>query len=281
MGKRQVAFAEKSSVVFNMENSSIELGEARLRDGLRVYAVGDVHGCIDELKQMLDLIEGDLVQHPIKDYRIVFLGDYLDRGPDSKAVVQTLMSLQEQRPEHVICLLGNHDEKLLLALEPQPTAWLDKYMKYGGIETLTSFGMSKRFLKDVKAGKIDAKTFAKAVRDEMPKIELDYLRSLPRSITIDDYFFVHAGINPERDFDQQDDHDLVWIREPFLSWKDAFSKVVIHGHTRQTQVDVRTNRINVDTSCVYGHALTTVVLEENKHRFISVSAPEYWQSSVS
>ena len=262
-----------------MAKKTVKLGEASLRKGLRIYAVGDIHGCLDELKQMLRIIKKDRKKNPVKDYRIVFLGDYLDRGPNSRKVISKLTKLCKAKPKRIICLLGNHDEKLLSAASPQSDDWLELYFRYGGGDTLNSYGFNEKDLRDAELGKLRGRPLARRICKIVPELHWQFLESLPRSCSFDDYFFAHAGVDPKRSFDDQKAHDLCWMREPFLSWKKPLAKVVIHGHTRQSEPDIRLNRINVDTSCCYGEKLTAVVLQEDTYRFLEVQSVSKWQGS--
>ncbi|MEL6503845.1 MAG: metallophosphoesterase family protein [Pseudomonadota bacterium] len=261
-----------------MPTNTVMLGKASPGKDMRVYAIGDVHGCRWEMGVMLDLIEQDLSASPMGDHRIIFLGDYCDRGPDVCGVIDRLMGLRAQ-DERVVCLLGNHDDKLRKAhkvLDPRDFAM---FLRYGGAATLASYGADARELQrlELQGDEKARKRVRDIVRDVVPKAHFEFIKNLPRSVEIGDYFFCHAGVDPDRKFHKQDGEDLIWIREPFLSHKKPLAKVVIHGHTRQTRVDVRDNRINVDTSCCYGGALSCVVLEKKKYRFLQVPArQQHW-----
>ncbi len=247
----------------------IELGKSRVPDGLRVYAVGDVHGCFDEMRWLLAMIEYDLADHPVDDYRIVFLGDYMDRGPHSKEVLSHLMALCERDPR-VICLCGNHDEMLLTFMtdpfnRTDPLKRGQMYFRNGIATTLKSYG-----------ARLDENNLTEEMIRDLPVtmntlisgFHFHFLRNLPRTASIGDYFFCHAGIRPGVALDDQDDKDLIWIRGDFLEYEKPFEKVVIHGHTSRDKVEVRSNRINIDTKCHQSGILTSVVLEGADHRFL-------------
>ncbi|MEE9313434.1 MAG: metallophosphoesterase family protein [Rhizobiaceae bacterium] len=261
---------------------SVKVGTAHAGKKMRIYAIGDVHGCLDEMKDMLKLIKRDLKTRPIKHHRIVFVGDFVDRGPDSKGVVKYLKKLIRKN-KHVTCLFGNHDEKLLLARKEMPLDKFDSYFRFGGAETMLSYGVSTKKLKRISDNPINKKaaiSFAKKAKKRIPKSHVKFLKKLPRSITIGDYFICHAGVHPQVALDEQKEQDLIWIREPFLSWDRPLDKVIIHGHTRRSKPDVRKVRINVDTSCCYGGELTAVVLEGVDHHFLTVKArKKYWSKS--
>lgn len=261
-----------------MSSNGIKLGKASPGEDMRVYAIGDVHGCRHELGMMLDLIEQDLSATPIEDHRIIFLGDYCDRGPDVCGVIERLMALQAQ-DERVICLLGNHDDKLRKARKTMDPRGFAMFLRYGGAATLASYGADAGELQmlELQADENARKQLRDIARTVVPQAHFDFFDSLPRSFSLGDYFFCHAGVHPDRELHKQDEEDLIWIREPFLSHKMPLKKVVVHGHTRQTKVDVRENRINVDTSCSYGGALSCVVLEQKTYRFLQVPArKQHW-----
>ena len=206
------------------------------------YAVGDIHGCLAKLTTLIGFCEADAGEHPINP---VFLGDYIDRGPDSRGVVEHLMALQQARPDQVICLMGNHEDMLLTAADNGD--WKDQWLRNGGLQTLRSYGVA-----DVTG---------------IPKDHLDWLRKLPKFHDDGLRFFTHAGIHPDRALDRQDEHDLLWIREPFLSSDKDFGRLIVHGHTplRGGKPDIHFNRLNLDTAAVYGGPLTAAVFTSD-HR---------------
>jgi len=244
----------------------IHLSDAKVPKGTRVYAIGDVHGCLDELDQLLDLIKDDLETTPTEKPVIVFLGDYVDRGPDSAGVIKRLMKLQKKQA-NVICLKGNHEDKFLDFLaNPRPLA--SGFFAYGGMETSQSFGIKKRPLSDPLK---NAAQIRDLLMDSISKKQLKFLRALQTSVSIGDYFFCHAGIKPDIKLNKQDEYDLLWIRQEFLSWPKLHKKIIVHGHTPQAEPEVLANRINVDTKCYATGVLSCVVLEEDKHRFLQTA----------
>lgn len=208
---------------------------------LKTYAIGDIHGCLDKLERLVQLCELDADDQCA---RFVFLGDYIDRGPDSRGVVQYLMAFQAYIPERVICLKGNHEDMLLSAVEDESRE--DHWLRNGGTQTLYSYQVPTAF--------------------DLPRNHLDWLRSLPLSYDDGLRFFVHAGVHPDRPFDQQDEHDLLWIREPFLSSEKDLSRLVVHGHTPLASgvPEQRRNRLNIDTGAVYGRPLSAAVFSERE-----------------
>ena len=214
------------------------------------YAVGDSHGCRELLDALLARIEADAAG---REHRLVFLGDYVDRGPDSAGVVARMRSLQQAAPDRVVCLKGNHEDLMLRAArEPDDVAlWLHN----GGRETLDSYG-------------------ARWVAD-LPRDDLDWLGTLPSRFEDEMRIYVHAGLRPGRALDAQRDHDLVWIRDEFLESGFDFGKLVVHGHTprRDGRPDLRPFRVNIDTAAVYGGRLTAAAFEDGTSppvRFLQV-----------
>ncbi len=238
---------------------------AKVAEGSRIYAVGDIHGRLDLLEQMLALIEQDqATQATTATSQIVLLGDYVDRGLQSAEVIERIMQLREEMPS-LTCLRGNHEDILLqIAMGAADEDMLASWLGYGGRETLASYGVSSRLLYSD-----DFAALADIARQVVPASHLQFLHSLPLHCTSGDYLFVHAGVHPARPIDQQRDHDLLWIREPFLSWKEDFGKIVIHGHSISVDVELRRNRIGIDTGAYATGKLTAVVLEQNRQRFLS------------
>ncbi|GAA0022039.1 metallophosphoesterase family protein [Bradyrhizobium diazoefficiens] len=202
----------------------------------KIYAVGDVHGCLDQLQGLVELCERDAGEGRSK---FVFLGDYIDRGPESRGVIEFLMDLQKWSPDEIICLRGNHEELLLGALEGEDAElnWRQNGAKF----TLESYQAS--------------------TPGDIPLRHIDWIRSLPLFHEDGMRFFVHAGVHPDRSLHQQRPRDLLWIREPFLSSNKDFGRLIVHGHTPifSGVPDQRTNRLNIDTGAVYGRPLTVAV----------------------
>lgn len=232
-----------------------------LADDLRIYAVGDIHGRFDLLEAMTSAIRRDLDKVRPSRTLEVFLGDYIDRGPQSREAVDWMIEAPSIADER-ICLLGNHEDILLHALDD--TSAMANWLYNGGGETLLSYGVKTRGLGG-EAGLIELQ---RGFRATLPAVHLEFLASLRRSAAIAPYFFVHAGIRPGRAIDDQDPEDLVWIREPFLHSNADFGYIVVHGHTPAAQPEVRRNRINIDTGAVFTGCLTCLVLEGAERRFL-------------
>jgi serine/threonine protein phosphatase 1 len=230
-------------------------------EGLRIYAIGDVHGRMDLLQLLNEMIRHDLESRPVRESIEIFLGDYTDRGADSRAVIDYLAS--DQRVcDRRICLKGNHDEIFLTFLE-DPSV-LVEWRDLGGLETLYSYGVSPPISRDPKqAAECQARLL-----EIIPESHVAFLQNLCLKAEFGSYFFVHAGIDPNKDIERQDENDLLWIRDPFLSCRSDFGVIVVHGHTPQSQYEHLPNRINVDTGAALSGRLTCAVLEANSVRFL-------------
>jgi diadenosine tetraphosphatase ApaH/serine/threonine PP2A family protein phosphatase len=205
-----------------------DFGEAPL-----VYAIGDIHGSLHKLRDLMMLCE----RHADgRTASFIFLGDYIDRGPDSRGVVDALMDMQSRQPDRVIALKGNHEAVALEVVDGETEAEL--WLREGGTATLRSYDID------------DAR--------DLPDEHVAWLRSLPLCYDDGRRFFVHAGVDPEKPLGAQRDRDLIWIREPFLSDARDYGRLIVHGHTPQTDgiPDFRGNRLNLDTGAVFGRPLT-------------------------
>ena len=245
-----------------MISRGMQLSEAKLPKSERVYAVGDIHGCLSELCQILDHIKFDLKKNPVERHHLVFVGDYVDRGPDSKGVIDRLIRLQKSKPSRTHFIMGNHEQKLLQFLA-SPKSSFQGFFMIGGIETARSYGVKRLHLETASATKIRNKLMKK-----MPSEHMDFLRRLVPSYQRGDYFFCHAGIRPGISLREQSAHDLTWIRHEFLVSKKLHEKIIVHGHTPQPKPEVRENRINLDTKCYGSGVLTCLVLQGDAMRFI-------------
>ncbi|MEZ5800775.1 MAG: metallophosphoesterase family protein [Nitratireductor sp.] len=232
------------------------LGEAIIPDGQRVYAIGDIHGRLDLLERMLGVIDADIAANPASQPTIMFLGDYVDRGPNSSGVVDRLVSLADD-PRHVM-LRGNHDQRLQDFVDDADIDG-EAFLYWGGLATVASYGV------DV-TGEHTPQVLSRELARVFPSRHRRFLQNLPYYHSIGDYFFVHAGVRPGVPLDAQDSHDLMWIRRDFLVHQGSFGKVIIHGHTPVDWVDAQPNRINVDTCAYDSGVLSCVVLEGNKWR---------------
>lgn len=237
---------------------------ARVPDGTRVYAVGDIHGCADSLRALHSAILGDVERARCERLVAVYVGDYVDRGPDPRDVVDVL--IEEPLPGfESVHLIGNHEAFLIGFLEDWGAAM--SWLMNGGHATCISYGV------DPLAAPDDTDRLAwlqRALIERIPSSHRTFFGNLRHSHVEGDYLFVHAGIRPGTAVDGQDPDDLLWIREPFLSSDEDFGKVVVHGHTPRDAPEVRANRIGIDTGACFGGRLTALVLEEDERRFLQI-----------
>jgi serine/threonine protein phosphatase 1 len=228
---------------------------ASLGPGRRVYAVGDVHGCFERLVAMHEQIAADLTERPVDEAVLIHLGDYVDRGLESAQVIEWLLAGPPVPVQSVVNLMGNHEAMMLAAIARLEPDAGELWLRNGGAESLMSWGISRTVPQEEWAAHI-------------PRPHLLFLRDLVLHHRIGPYFFVHAGIRPGVPLHQQTRHDLLWIREPFLSFKREHGVVVVHGHTPRREPFAGHNRIGIDTGAVIGGALTCVVLEGENLGFI-------------
>lgn len=251
------AFSRLKSAVLPARRSP-----ATVPDGTRVYAIGDIHGRADLLDRLHEKVSEDARASDAQRHVIVYLGDYVDRGLDSKGVIDRLLGDPLPGFERVF-LKGNHEDAFLkFFVEPEfGRDW--KY--YGGLETLMSYGVDALPLKD------EPEAFV-AARDELaknfPSAHLDFLGSLNLWHEEGDYYFAHAGVRPGRSLAEQTNEDLMWIRDEFLTSDVDFGKIIVHGHTPHEAPVERANRIGIDTGGYITGVLTCVVLDGSERRFI-------------
>jgi serine/threonine protein phosphatase 1 len=237
---------------------TLSLAPASLPPGQRVYAIGDVHGCSGRLRALHHAIAADLAARPVADPQVIHLGDYVDRGPDSAGVVEMLLqpfpTVADGPGPMVVNLMGNHEEMMLSGLADGDMAihWLAN----GGDASLESWGVSLR---------TRSREWAAAV----PTRHLDFMRALPLMHAAGGYVFVHAGLRPNVPIARQSRLDMLWIREPFLSFTGDMPAVVVHGHTPSAEPVVRPQRIGIDTGAFMGGALTCLVLEADRFGFLN------------
>lgn len=239
--------------------------DAAVPEGVRVYAIGDVHGRLDLLDDLLDQISVDHQSRGGGDVRLVFVGDLIDRGPDSAGVIDRVRELMHQ-DSRISCIMGNHEEVFLLALRGEVPA-LKMFCKIGGKETLASYGIGDREFSLLSNDDLIAR-----MRAVVPQDHVDFLESLTDSVELGDYLFVHAGIRADVALEDQKTSDLRWIRRDFLDHDGDFGgRVVVHGHTVSEGPDVREHRIGIDTGAVLHGRLTAVGLEGRKRWFLSAA----------
>jgi serine/threonine protein phosphatase 1 len=230
--------------------------------GQRIYAIGDIHGRLDLLDQLLRMIRLDSEERPAADRQIlIFLGDYIDRGAESRGVIDRLLTGIPDGFER-ICLKGNHEEMMLQYIE-QPLT-MPFWTGNGGLATLASYGIGA----DGQELPRSAHEVARALLEAIPESHSEFLDALLISVSFGDYFFVHAGVQPGVPLDQQADEDCLFIREPFLSHRGSFGKIVVHGHTPVRQPEIRPNRIGIDTGSFFTGHLTALRLEGESRGFL-------------
>ena len=243
--------------------------------GKRIYAIGDIHGCLDELNALLSLITTDLENRNLTNStfrdgtstdgeltaQLIFLGDYIDRGPDSKGVIERLCTLKKAHPNTVF-LKGNHEACFLdYITDPEDMMhWLD----WGGTETLASYGLEP-------PPPLAGARYAEDLSNLIPKSHITFLNSLALTHIEGDYLFVHAGLRPGVALAEQREEDLLWIRKRFHNTptKERPSYTIIHGHDPVKKPANKGWRINVDTGACWSGQLTCVVLEGEEQRFLS------------
>lgn len=237
---------------------------ARVDDGIRLYAVGDVHGCHLVLQRLLARIDADLASDPAPRPILVFLGDYVDRGAGSRQVIDQLVAVAGAR--EAVFLKGNHEARMLQFL--RDPAILVQWMQFGALDTLKSYGLTPGNHLDRQEQEALASGLRAALEESG---HLDLLERLRPSYACGDFFFAHAGVRPGVPLDRQSEADLLWIRDGFLQHTGDFEKIVVHGHTPAPEPEVCANRINVDTGAYATGRLTCLVLERDKMKFISAT----------
>ncbi|WP_174301077.1 metallophosphoesterase family protein [Caulobacter sp. S45] len=235
-------------------------------DGVRLYAVGDVHGRLDALDPLVAAIRSE----PADGLRpvLIMLGDYVDRGPASRGVIDLLISLQDDAALETRFIRGNHEETMLRFLEEPPLRERSvgaTWCSFGGVETLASYGVAAPSPADPpQAWEAARAAFAAAI----PATHVRFLQALEPAVEYGDYFFTHAGVRPGVELDQQDPQDLMWIRDEFLRGSAVFSKAIVHGHTPEADAFVSDRRIGVDTGAYVTGRLSAIVLEGPERRLI-------------
>lgn len=249
----------------------VELGPSqpapgRLPPGEKVYAVGDIHGREDLLSALLDAIRAEAsATAPDTVQTLIFLGDYIDRGPESRGVVETLASTAI--PNVAIRFLRGNHEAFMLEFIDGPSSALG-WFACGGAETLRSYGVQPppfRYPFD-RSAFVDA---ASDLRRRLPAEHGDFLSRLGLSWRSGSYFFTHAGIRPGTPLTEQYERDLLWIRDPFLSSNLDHGAVVVHGHSISSEVELRPNRIGIDTGAFASGRLSCLILERSSLRIAS------------
>jgi serine/threonine protein phosphatase 1 len=222
-------------------------------DGVRIYAIGDIHGRADLLQKLMTKVDDDLSRYPTPGAVEVYLGDYVDRGPASREVIDVLRG--RARLTRTVFLKGNHESYLSGFLENPGI--LSDWRLWGGIETLLSYGV----ISSLNPTREQQGELSASLNRRLPTPHREWLSRLRLSFTCGDYFFVHAGVRPGVSLKNQAETDLLTIREDFLQSEELFEKLIVHGHTPVPEPEFRPNRINIDTGAYATGRLTCLVLD--------------------
>jgi serine/threonine protein phosphatase 1 len=220
---------------------------------LRIYVIGDIHGRLDLLNELLARISSDIALRPTARPLYVFLGDYIDRGPASRETIDRL--IEHGKTHESVFLKGNHELIAIKCLSDR--GLFDQWLRLGGLETLVSYGVPAETLANGK----QIAELQSAFHSALPQAHFRFFRDLKNSFECGDFFFAHAGVKPNVELSRQKENDLLWIRGEFLSSKDDFGKIVVHGHTPTREIEVGPNRINIDTGAFATGRLSCLVLE--------------------
>jgi serine/threonine protein phosphatase 1 len=229
--------------------------------GERIYAIGDIHGRADCLDKLLALIAADEAERGRANTTLVFLGDFVDRGDESRGVIERAMALASERACRF--LMGNHEEVFIKAWEGD-IASIRLFHRIGGRETLLSYGV-----KPYAYDSADFEMLAGLLAAHVPADHIAFLRRFEDSFGRGDYLFVHAGIRPGTPLPEQDPTEMRWIRDRFLEDTRDHGVMVVHGHSISTEVEERSNRIGIDTGAYASDRLTAVGIEGSTHWFLS------------
>lgn len=236
--------------------------------GTVAWAVGDIHGRLDLLLPLVEAMAADLHESRAERKMIIFLGDYIDRGPDSRGVLRLLSGLSRSQGVEWRFLKGNHEQAMLEFLD-DPSAGA-RWCEYGGDRALWSWGLRVPEL----AHRTEAwARVAADLRHRLTKREADFLETLELSVTVGDYFFSHAGARPGLALDRQSPQDLMWIRQPFLNSRTAFECMVVHGHTPTPAVHADQRRIGIDTKAYDSGVLSALRLEGRERTLLQAVGP--------
>jgi serine/threonine protein phosphatase 1 len=239
--------------------------------GRRIYAIGDIHGRSDLLDRLIDQIDADQAARGPAETTIIFLGDLIDRGPDSRGVVERAMALKISGDDTRF-LMGNHEEVFLNTLREPEVEGDDNdgvmrfFLRIGGEQTLNSYGIVGDVFRDASFERL-----VELARECVPMAHREFLAGFENQIEIGDYLFVHAGIRPGVAFADQDERDLRWIRGEFLNHAGAHGRMVVHGHTIYDTVWERDNRIGIDTGAYESGVLTALGLQGDQRWFLDTS----------
>lgn len=236
---------------------------ARTPENTCLYAVGDIHGRLDLLTRLLARIEEEAAARPTLDNKLIFLGDYIDRGVDSRGVIERLLKPFAGGISPVF-LRGNHEDILLRFMEGA-LGIAPLWLRSGGAAAVASYGINPYSLQN--AGKLEA--LRADLLKNFPEDHRSFLDNTLYAVTFGDYYFVHAGVRPGVKLPQQKPEDQMWIREDFLNYPKGMGKMIVHGHTIRPEPEVKPNRIGIDTGAYATGHLTCLVMEGTERRFFS------------
>ena len=230
---------------------------------LRIYAIGDIHGRLDLLDELLARISSDIALRPTARPLYVFLGDYIDRGSASRETIDRL--IEHGKTHESVFLKGNHELIAIKCLSDR--GLFDQWLRLGGLETLVSYGVPAETLANGK----QIAELQSAFHGALPQAHFRFFRDLKNSFECGDFFFAHAGVKPNVELSRQKENDLLWIRGEFLTSKDDFGKIIVHGHTPTHEIEVAPNRINIDTGAFATGRLSCLVVEGEELSVIDTS----------
>ncbi len=242
--------------MLRLRRSKAKSEKPRLPAGIRIYAISDIHGCADLLQQMFTVIDRDLATGTADRAIQVFLGDYIDRGPDSSRTIELLF--ERARKHESVFLKGNHESFLLDVLDD--ASQLQDWKQFGGLQTLVSYGLRPSLNPDAEEQAELVRQFAQVI----PPHHLHFLKNLRPRFVCGDFFFVHAGVKPGIALAKQQEHDMLRIRDEFLESNRNFGKYIVHGHTPVQQPDLRPNRANIDTGAYATGNLTLLTIRGDR-----------------
>jgi serine/threonine protein phosphatase 1 len=238
------------------------LDTARVPDGMRIYAIGDIHGRNDLLQALLAKIDADNASRGPADTQIIFLGDLMDRGEDSFGVIETAMALKDSGKK-VRFLMGNHEEVFVRACRKNDPKVTRFFLRIGGEATVLSYPITR-----AEYITLDMEQLSEWLSTLVPQEHLEFIESFEDQIVIGDYAFVHAGIRPGVPLSEQKPSDLRWIREDFVDQRGDLEKVVVYGHTIYDEVEERGSRIGIDTGAYASDKLTALALEGGERWYL-------------
>jgi serine/threonine protein phosphatase 1 len=234
----------------------------RLPDGRRIYAIGDIHGRADLLEEMRAMIATDLAAMPAAVPAVIYLGDYIDRGPDPAAVVTRLIEAPSVGVEEIF-LKGNHEDFLIRFLDGEDD--ILSWLLNGGDTTFDSYGVDL----PVPFPGVDLSQVRTRLADAIPEAHVRFFRALGSFHAEGGYYFTHAGVRPGVALEDQSDDDRLWIREEFLHSDADFGACVVHGHTIDLEPAIRRNRIGIDTGAYFTGRLTCAIFEKAEIRLLA------------